>query len=147
MKLKDSVQVNLKIPAGQSSPSPAIASALGQRGVNIVKFFEEFAALTSKGFEPGKTLIVVVFVKKNKAFKIIIKGRPLSDMIKEALKITKGSATPGKNFVSSIDDDIAELIAKEKLPFTNAYDEAAAINMVFGTARSMGIKINRSNNE
>lgn len=132
--------IRLKLKVGQNSPTPAIASVLGQRGVNIMKFLQQFNTLV-KGIEQGCDVVIVAHIYQNKSFKIIVKGRPASDLLKEAMQLSKGSAEPGKVFVGSLTLDQVREIAKLKMCNVHTRTLQGMVNMLLGTAYSMGIKV------
>lgn len=132
--------INLRVPAGKASPSPAIASALGQRGVNIMNFCKACNAETSE-YPSGTLLGVVVTIFDDKSFKLFIKGIPTSNLIKQILGLQKASATPGKQVVAQITLSQIKEIAVNKLRVMTAYDLESAIKSISGTACSMGIKV------
>lgn len=131
--------VKLQIPAGKANPAPPIGPALGQRGVNIMGFCKEFNARTQK--QAGSILPTVITVYADKSFSFITKSPPASDLLKKAAKIEKASQTPGKGFVAAVTKAQVAEIAKTKMADLNAYDEAAAFNIIAGSARSMGIEV------
>ncbi len=140
MSLLISSKVNLRVPAGKASPSPGIASALGQRGVNIMKFCQECNAKTSI-YESGIIVNVTVVIFSNKTFTLNIKGPSASLLIKRALGLKKASSEPGKNHIAEIDVNQLMDIFKQKKGFMNVYDSNKGLAMLSGTARSMGIKV------
>jgi large subunit ribosomal protein L11 len=132
--------VKLQVPAGKANPSPPIGPALGQRGLNIMEFCKAFNAQT-QGVEPGLPLPVVITAYADKSFTFIIKTPPATVLIKKAVKIDKGSATPHNNKVGKITRAQLEEIAKTKLKDMNAANVDAAIRTLAGSARSMGITV------
>ena len=130
--------VKIQIPAGQASPAPPVGPALGQHGLNIMDFCKAFNART-QGLD---TIIpVVITVYKDRSFSFITKTPPASVLIKETLKLGKGSATPNTATVGTLSQAQLEEIAKTKLPDLNCYDIEAAKAIIAGTARSMGVAI------
>lgn len=129
--------IKLQIPAGKANPAPPIGPALGSAGVNIMAFCKEFNAKT-QGMA-GDILPVVISVFAGKTFTFILKKPPVAQMIKKALKLEKGSAVPNRDKVGKITRDQAKKIAEDKMEDLNARDIDAAIKIVLGTARSMGI--------
>lgn len=130
--------IKLQIPAGKANPAPPIGPALGAAGVNIMAFCKEFNAKTqSMG---GDILPVVISVYQDKSFTFILKKPPVSELLKKLLKLAKGSAVPNRDKVAKIKRSEAEKIAEEKMEDLNARDLDAAVNIVLGTARSMGIE-------
>jgi large subunit ribosomal protein L11 len=132
--------VKLQVPAGKANPSPPIGPALGQRGLNIMEFCKAFNAQT-QGVEPGLPLPVVITAYADKSFTFIIKTPPATVLIKKAIKLDKGSASPLKDKVGKITRAQLEEIAKTKLKDMNAADINAAIKTLAGSARSMGITV------
>jgi large subunit ribosomal protein L11 len=132
--------VKLQVPAGKANPSPPIGPALGQRGLNIMEFCKAFNAQT-QGVEPGLPLPVVITAYADKSFTFIIKTPPATVLIKKAVKLEKGSATPHNNKVGKITRAQLEEIAKTKLKDMNAANIDAAIRTLAGSARSMGITV------
>ena len=132
--------IKLQVPAGKANPSPPIGPALGQRGLNIMEFCKAFNAQT-QGVEPGLPLPVVITAFADKSFTFIIKTPPATVLIKKAIKLDKGSATPHNNKVGKITRAQLEEIAKTKLKDMNAADINAAIRTLAGSARSMGVTV------
>lgn len=131
--------VKLQIPAGQANPAPPIGPVLGQHGINIMAFCKEFNAKTQK--EAGQITPVVLTVYKDRSFTFVLKTPPVSYLLRKAAGAEKGSGVPNKQKVGKVTKAQALQIAKQKLPDLNCYDEAAALKIVAGTARSMGIDI------
>ena len=133
-----STYIRLQVPAGQANPSPPIGPALGQHGVNIMEFCKSFNAQT----QGQDTIIpVVITVYKDRSFSFITKTPPAPVLIKKALKLEKGSSTPNMEKVGTLDRSQLEEIAKIKMPDLNCYDVEAAMRIVAGTARSMGVQV------
>jgi large subunit ribosomal protein L11 len=132
--------VKLQVPAGKANPSPPIGPALGQRGLNIMEFCKAFNAQT-QGVEPGLPLPVVITAFADKSFTFIIKTPPTSVLIRKAVKIDKGSATPNTNKVGRLTRAQVEQIAKQKTPDLTAASLEAAMRTVAGSARSMGVEV------
>lgn len=130
--------IKLQVPAGKANPSPPIGPALGQHGVNIMEFCKSFNAKT-QGLDT--VIPVVITVYSDRSFTFITKTPPASVLIKKALKLDKGSATPNTRKVGTLTDAQLEEIAKVKMPDLNCYDVDAAKNIVKGTAQSMGIEV------
>ena len=131
--------VKLQIPAGKASPAPPVGPALGAAGVNIMDFVKQFNDRTA---QMGNTVIpVVITVYKDKSFEFITKEPPMAVLIKQAVKIEKGSGKPNKDKVAKITKAQLEEIAKKKMPDLNAASIEAAMSMVAGTARSMGVVV------
>jgi large subunit ribosomal protein L11 len=133
--------VKLQIPAGKATPAPPVGPALGQQGVNIMDFCKAFNAKTSAKDQEGLIIPVVVTVYADRSYSFITKTPPASILLKRAAGIAKGSGEPNKSKVGKVTEKQVEDIAKLKLPDLNAFDIAAAIQIVKGTARSMGIDI------
>ena len=128
--------IKLQIPAGKANPSPPIGPALGQHGVNIMDFCKAFNAQT----QGQDTIIpVVITVFNDRSFSFITKTPPVPVLIKQALKLDKGSANPNLEKVGTLTRDQIEGIAKQKMPDLNCYSLEAAVKSVSGTARSMGV--------
>ena len=132
-------QIKLQIPAGAANPAPPVGPALGQQGVNIMAFCKEFNARTAK--QSGDILPVVITVYKDKSFTFITKQPPSSSLIKKALKIASGSKEPNKVKVGKLSKKQLLDITKQKMPDLNARDEAAAMKIIAGTARQMGVEV------
>ncbi|MCI9040052.1 MAG: 50S ribosomal protein L11 [Clostridia bacterium] len=131
--------VKLQIPAGKASPAPPVGPALGAAGVNIMDFVKQF---NDKTAQMGNTVIpVVITVYKDKSFEFITKEPPMAVLIKQAAKIEKGSGKPNRDKVAKINKAQVEEIAKKKMPDLNAASLEAAMSMVAGTARSMGVVV------
>ena len=131
--------IKLQIPAGKATPAPPVGPALGSSGVNIMQFVKEFNDRTAD--QPGMTIPVVITVYQDKSFTFITKVPPVADLLLKAAKIDKGSAKPNRDKVAKISAATAEEIAKTKMQDLNAASLEAAISMVKGTARSMGIVV------
>ena len=131
--------VKLQIPAGKASPAPPVGPALGSAGVNIMDFVKQFNDRTAT---MGNTVIpVVITVYKDKSFEFITKEPPMAVLIKQAAKIEKGSGKPNRDKVAKLNKAQVEEIAKKKMPDLNAASIEAAMSMVAGTARSMGVVV------
>jgi len=129
--------IKLQIPAGKANPAPPIGPALGSAGVNIMAFCKEFNAKT-QGMA-GDILPVVITVYNDKSFTFVCKKPPVSEMLKKALGLAKGSAVPNRDKVGKITREQAKKIAEDKMQDLNVRSIDAAIRIVLGTARSMGI--------
>jgi large subunit ribosomal protein L11 len=132
--------IKLQVPAGKANPSPPIGPALGQRGLNIMEFCKAFNAKT-QGMEPGLPIPVVITAFADKSFTFIMKTPPATVLIKKAIKLDKGSATPHLDKVGTISRAQLEEIAKAKEPDLTAANMDAAVRTIAGTARSMGITV------
>ena len=131
--------IKLQIPAGKATPAPPVGPALGQHGVNIVEFTKQFNARTA---DKGDTIIpVVITVYADRSFSFITKTPPAPVLIKQACKIQSGSGEPNKTKVATITRDQLKEIAEIKMPDLNAGSLDAAISMIAGTARSMGVVV------
>lgn len=131
--------IKLAIPAGKANPAPPIGPALGQHGVNIMAFCKEYNAKTSD--KAGLIVPVEISVFEDRSFTFILKTPPASVLIKKAAKIEKGSGEPNKTMVGSITKSQLKEIAETKMPDLNANDIEAAMNIIAGTARNMGVTI------
>ena len=136
-KVKAVIKVNL--PAGEATPAPPVGPALGQHGIPIMEFIKEYNARTAK-FK-GKIIPAVITVYEDRSYEFITKLPPVSSLIKEALKIEKGSGKPNKDKVGKLTRQQLEAIAKEKMKDLNTDDLQQAIKIVAGTARSMGVEV------
>ena len=132
--------IKLQVPAGKANPSPPIGPALGQRGLNIMEFCKAFNAQT-QSMEPGLVLPVVITAYADKSFTFVLKTPPASVLIKKALKLEKGSSKPHLDKVGKLTRSQVEEIAKAKMPDLNAADLEAAMRIVAGSARSMGVLV------
>ncbi|MHC5269764.1 50S ribosomal protein L11 [Enterococcus sp. LJL98] len=131
--------VKLQIPAGKATPAPPVGPALGQAGVNIMGFTKEFNARTAD--QAGLIIPVVISVYEDRSFTFITKTPPAAVLLKKAANITKGSGTPNKDKVAKVSSDQIKEIAELKMEDLNAATIEAAMRMVEGTARSMGITV------
>lgn len=131
--------VKLQIPAGRATPAPPIGPALGQAGVNIPQFVQQFNERTKD--QMGYIVPVVISVYEDRTFSFVTKTPPASDLIKKAAGINKGSGSPHTDKVGSITTEQLREIATMKLPDLNAYDVEAAMEIIRGTCRNMGITI------
>lgn len=131
--------IKLQIPAGKATPAPPVGPALGQHGVNIMAFTKEFNERT-KG-DAGLIIPVVITVYADRSFSFITKTPPAAVLIKKALGIESGSGVPNKTKVGKISKEQLQKIAETKMPDLNAADVEAAMRMVAGTCRSMGIEV------
>ena len=132
--------IKLQIPAGAANPQPPVGPALGQRGLNIMDFCNAFNEKT-KNLEKGSPIPVIITAYKDKKFDFIIKLPPVSYYLKKAASIKKGNSTPGKTVLGKVNLKQIEEIAKKKMQDLNAIDMKGAIEMVKGSARSMGMEI------
>lgn len=131
--------IRLQIPAGKATPAPPVGPALGQHGVNIVQFTKEFNERTQK--DMGLIIPVVITVYEDRSFSFITKTPPASILIKKAIGLEKGSGEPNKTKVGKITREQMQEIAETKMRDLNASDIDNAIEMIAGTARSMGVEV------
>ena len=131
--------IKLQIEAGKASPAPPVGPALGSSGVNIMQFVKEFNDRTAN--QPGMIIPVVISVYKDKSFTFITKVAPVAVLIKKAINLSKGSGKPNMDKVAKITKAQVEEIAKTKMEDLNAGSLEAAMSMVAGTARSMGVTV------
>ena len=131
--------IKLQIPAGKANPSPPVGPALGQRGLNIMEFCKAFNAAT-QGMEPGLPVPVVITAFADKSFTFVMKTPPATVLLKKAARIQKGSPRPHTDKVGKVTRAQLEEIAKTKEPDLTAADLDAAVRIIAGSARSMGIE-------
>jgi large subunit ribosomal protein L11 len=131
--------VKLQIPAGKANPAPPVGPALGQHGVNIMEFCKQFNAATQK--QDGLIIPVVISIYKDRSFTFITKTPPAAVLLLRAAGLAKGSPVPNKQKVGKVSAKQVEEIARTKMPDLNAHEVPAAVRMVEGTARSMGIEV------
>lgn len=139
MAKKVTAVVKLQIPAGKATPAPPVGTALGPHGVNIMQFTKEFNAKTAD--QAGMIIPVVLTVYQDRSFTFITKTPPASILIKKAIGLDLGSSEPNKDKVGKISEDQLREIAEIKMKDLNASDVEAAMRMVAGTARSMGVEV------
>ena len=132
--------IKLQIPAGQANPSPPVGPALGQHGVNIMEFCKAFNAHT-QGMEPGMPVPVVITVYSDRSFTFISKTPPAAVLLRKAAGIKKGSGEPNTNKVGKVSRAQLEEIAQTKMQDLNANDLDAAVRIIAGSARSMGLEV------
>ena len=135
--------IKLQIKGGAANPSPPVGPALGAKGVNIMEFCKQFNARTQD--MAGKITPVIITVYKDKSFDFVIKTTPVAIQLKEAAKLKSGSAEPNRNKVASVTWEQVRQIAEVKMPDLNCFTIEAAMSMVAGTARSMGITVTGEN--
>ena len=140
------IVVRLQIPAGQANPSPPVGPALGQVGLNIMEFCNAFNAKTADA-EPGILIPVVINVYRDKTFTFITKTPPASTLLKKAAGIAKGSGEPNTEKVGKINQKQLEEIAQIKAPDLNSIEIEAAMKIIAGTARSMGLEVEGQSDE
>ena len=134
-----SALIKLQVKGGAANPSPPVGPALGAKGVNIMEFCKQFNARTQD--KAGKVLPVVITVYADKSFEFVIKTPPVAVQLKEAAKLKSGSPEPNRRKVATVSQDQVRAIATDKMPDLNCFTVESAINMVAGTARSMGIVV------
>jgi large subunit ribosomal protein L11 len=139
MAKKVTGELKLQIPAGKANPSPPVGPALGQRGINIMEFCKAFNEKTKDMM--GYNIPVVITVYSDKSFTFVTKQPPMTDFIKKAAGIQKGSDNPLKNKVGKLTKAQVQEIAEKKMPDLNTKDVEAAMKIVEGSARSIGIEI------
>ena len=132
--------LKLQVPAGSATPSPPIGPALGQRGINIMEFCKAFNA-ASQDMEKGSPIPVVLTIYADRSFTFEMKTPPVSFFLKKAAGLQKGSQTPGRGSAGRVTRDQVRSIAEQKLKDLNASDVDAAMRMVEGSARSMGLEV------
>jgi large subunit ribosomal protein L11 len=140
MAKKIAGQLKLQVPAGSATPSPPIGPALGQRGINIMEFCKAFNAQTQET-EKGQPIPVVITYYQDKSFTFVMKTPPVSYFLKKAANLKSGSKEPGKAVAGKISRDKVREIAEAKMKDLNANDVEAAMRMVEGSARSMGLEV------
>ena len=133
--------IKLQIPGGQANPAPPVGPALGQHGVNIMEFCKAFNAQTAQ--ENGRIIPVEITVFEDRSFTFITKTPPAAVLIKEALNLEKGSAEPNRDKVGRLRREQVRQIAETKMTDLNARDIEAAMEVIAGTARSMGVEVER----
>ena len=131
--------IKLQIKGGAANPSPPVGPALGSKGVNIMDFCKQFNARTQD--KAGKVLPVIITVYSDKSFDFIVKQPPVAVQLKEAAKVKSGSAQPNRSKVGQVTWEQVAEIAKDKMPDLNCFTLEAAMRMIAGTARSMGINV------
>lgn len=129
--------VKLNIPAGKGNPAPPVGPALGQAGINMMEFLKKFNEQTAK--QMGSILPVTITVYEDRSYTFIVKQPLTSDLIRQAMKLKKGSSNPGTEIAGTLSAEKCREIAETKMPDLNANDVEAAMKVVAGTARSMGI--------
>jgi len=135
-KIKNVLKMNL--PAGTANPAPPVGPILGQQGINIMEFCKQYNAATQD--KKGQIIPAEITVYEDRSFTFVLKLPPVSEMIRQALKIKAGSKTPSKEFVGTLTQDQVRKIAEEKMPDLNTTNIESAMRSVAGTARSMGVK-------
>lgn len=133
-------QLKLQVKAGQANPSPPVGPALGQRGINIMQFCKDFNAKT-QDMEPGSPCPTIITYYQDKSFTMEIKTPPASFLLKKAAKVNSGSKTPGRANAGSVTVAQVKQIAEAKMKDLSANDVEAAMQIILGSARSMGIEV------
>ena len=131
--------IRLQIPAGQANPAPPVGPALGQHGVNIMEFCKAFNAATQE--KAGLVIPVIISVYQDRSFSFIMKSSPAATLLKRAAGLAKGSGIPNRDKVGTVTREQLREIAREKMQDLNAREENAAVRIIAGTARSMGIDV------
>jgi large subunit ribosomal protein L11 len=131
--------VKLQINAGKATPAPPVGPALGGHGINIMQFVKEYNERTAD--QVGFIIPVEITVFEDRSFTFVTKTPPAADLLRKAAGVAKGSGTPNKAKAGSVSRDQVAEIARTKMKDLNAYDEEAAVKMIEGTARSMGIEV------
>ena len=131
--------VKLQIPAGQATPAPPVGTALGQHGVNIMDFCRQYNEATQQ--QSGNIIPVELTIYEDRSFDFITKQPPAAELLKKALGLDKGSGEPNRNKVGTVSSAQLRQIAEEKMKDLNANDVEAAMKIIAGTARSMGIEV------
>jgi len=139
-KKKIAAIVKLQVPAAKATPAPPVGPALGPHGVSAPQFVQQFNDVT-KDIEPGLLIPVVITVYADRSFSFITKTPPAAVLIKKAISLEKGSPESNKTKVGRISRDKIRAIAEQKMPDLNANDIEAAMNIIAGTARSMGVEV------
>lgn len=139
-KKKVAAIIKLQVPAAKATPAPPVGPALGPHGVSAPQFVQQFNDVT-KDIEPGLLIPVVITVYADRSFSFITKTPPAAVLIKKAISLDKGSPESHKTKVGKISKDKVRAIAEQKMPDLNANDIEAAMNIIAGTARSMGVEV------
>ena len=140
MAKKVEAYIKLQVPAGQANPSPPVGPALGQHGVNIMEFCKAFNAKTQE-MEKNSPIPVVITIYQDKSFTFVMKTPPVSYFLKKAAGLPKGASNPSREVAGKVTKDQVREIAEQKMKDLNANDIEAAMLMVEGSARSMGIEV------
>jgi large subunit ribosomal protein L11 len=140
-KKKIMALVTLQIRAGQATPDPAVGTALGQHGVNSMEFCKQYNDATQQF--AGQVIPAVLTIYEDRTFTFVLKQPPMSELIKQAAGIEKGSGVPNREKVATLSERQVRQIAERKMPDLNANDVEAAMSIVAGTARSMGVEVER----
>jgi large subunit ribosomal protein L11 len=132
--------IKLQVPVGKANPAPPIGPALGQKGLNIMEFCKQFNAMKFD-FDIGTPIPVTIVAFKDKSFTFTTKQPPVSYLIKQEIKLSKGSSNPGKDSVGKINMDQINAVVKKKMVDMNASEQEACVKMVIGSAISMGLEV------
>lgn len=132
-------KIKLNLPAGEATPAPPVGPVLGQHGIPIMDFVKQYNAETAD--KKGSIIPVEITVYEDRSFEFVTKLPPISDFIKKALNLSKGSSEPGRGLAGSLTESQVEKIAKEKMPDFNTDDLEAAKKIVLGAAKSMGVGV------
>ena len=132
--------IKLQVPVGKANPAPPIGPALGQKGLNIMDFCKQFNAMKFD-FNPGTPIPVTITAYKDRSFDFITKSPPVSYLIKDEIKLKKGSSAPGKTSAGRINRKQLEAVAKKKMADMNSNDLEACVKMVAGSAIAMGLEV------
>jgi large subunit ribosomal protein L11 len=133
--------VTLQLPAGKATPAPPVGPALGQHGINLMGFVKEYNERTAP--QAGQIIPAVITVFEDRSFTFILKTPPVADLLRKAAKVERGSGTPNKDKVGKVTYAQIQEIAKIKMKDLNATTDTAAESMIMGTARSMGITVDK----
>jgi large subunit ribosomal protein L11 len=131
--------ITLQLPAGKATPAPPVGPALGQHGINMMAFLKEYNERTAA--QSGMIIPALITIFEDRSFSFVTKTPPAADLIKKAVGVDKGSGTPGRTTAGTISRDKVREIAEIKMKDLNAYDIEAAMRMVEGAARSMGVAV------
>ena len=137
-------QIKLQIMAGKATPAPPVGPALGQAGVNIMDFCKAFNAKTATKELEGLVVPVVIAVYQDRSYSFVTKTPPAAVLLKRAANLAKGSGEPNRNKVGAVTKQQVEEIAKQKMPDLNVHDLEAATRIIEGTARSMGVRVEKT---
>lgn len=137
-------QIKLQIMAGKATPAPPVGPALGQAGVNIMDFCKAFNSKTATKELEGLVVPVVIAVYQDRSYSFVTKTPPAAVLLKRAANLAKGSGEPNRNKVGAVSKQQVEEIAKQKMPDLNVHDLEAATRIIEGTARSMGVRVEKT---
>ena len=139
MSKKVKAVITLQLPAGKATPAPPVGPALGQHGINMMAFLKEYNERTAG--QAGMVIPALITIYEDRSFSFVTKTPPAADLIKKAAGLEKGSAIPHRNKVGSVTRDQVRKMAETKMKDLNANDLEAAMRMIEGTARSMGVRV------